>query len=353
MKEVYIKNDNYLQISGWMINELNLKGNELMIYALIHGFSQDGKSDYHGGLQYIALWTNSTKQGVIKALKSLIEKGLIEKEIYLNNGVQYAKYWTSKSRANNKASQKTESGKQSLPDTQSTKFTTTQTESGKQSLPTQLTEFNGGSKLSLPNNININSLNSTSSKKKETEEDFITKELKKIFAGHYVFDSQFVNDIKVLAEQFEITDEKIPFYLNYVFKRARDKKPASLTNMYYKMAKSPNIMQDFILSEQPKELKEKEHFGICPVCGNKTSLYKTCTRCNFDMNDINNEKIISLKKQIYNLPEETRKQFEADYEAEINNQSKYSFVEKVSNRQLKAELDERIEMIYRKYGISA
>ena len=75
MKEAGVKNDNYIQISGWMINELNLKGNELMIYALIHGFSQDGKSDYHGGLSQIASWTNSTKPGVIKAFKSLLEKG--------------------------------------------------------------------------------------------------------------------------------------------------------------------------------------------------------------------------------------------------------------------------------------
>ena len=39
-----IKKENYVQISGWMISELNLSGNELIAYALIHGFSQDGKS---------------------------------------------------------------------------------------------------------------------------------------------------------------------------------------------------------------------------------------------------------------------------------------------------------------------
>ena len=34
--------DNYVAIQGWMITDLNLKGNDLLIYAVIYGFSQDG-----------------------------------------------------------------------------------------------------------------------------------------------------------------------------------------------------------------------------------------------------------------------------------------------------------------------
>ena len=40
-----IKNENYVLIQGWMINELKLKGNELLIYALIYGFSQAENQD--------------------------------------------------------------------------------------------------------------------------------------------------------------------------------------------------------------------------------------------------------------------------------------------------------------------
>ena len=36
-----VKNENYLVIQGWMITELKLKGNELLIYAIIYGFSQN------------------------------------------------------------------------------------------------------------------------------------------------------------------------------------------------------------------------------------------------------------------------------------------------------------------------
>lgn len=62
-----------------MVKKLNLKGNELLIYAIIFGFSQTENTSYTGGLNYLCEWTNSTKQGVIKNLKSLEEKGLIIK----------------------------------------------------------------------------------------------------------------------------------------------------------------------------------------------------------------------------------------------------------------------------------
>ena len=37
-----MKDENYIVLQGWMINKLNLKGNELTVYALIYGYSQNG-----------------------------------------------------------------------------------------------------------------------------------------------------------------------------------------------------------------------------------------------------------------------------------------------------------------------
>ena len=54
--------NNYIVIQGWMINQLNLKGNELLCYALIYGFSQDGKSEFIGSASYIAGWLNIDKR---------------------------------------------------------------------------------------------------------------------------------------------------------------------------------------------------------------------------------------------------------------------------------------------------
>lgn len=361
MKEIFIKDDNYIQISGWMLNELDLKGNELLIYALIHGFSQDGKSDYHGGLTYIALWTNSTKQGVIKALKSLLEKGLIQKKIFTENGLQYARYWTVKSRINPK---QLKSDKQSFSTNQSTEFTPKQNESGKHSLPNQSTEFNSGSQQSLPNNININSLNTTSSvstekplqnNKKEPEEegDLITKELKKIFEGHFVFDDNFVPLLKDISKEFELNETQLLVYLHYVLERVRDKNPKSLTNMYYKYAKSKNIMQDFVLSVHEKDMKEKENTTVCPVCGNEVHYFTECSCCGLYINTTYEQKDIEIKKQIFNLSDSKKQMFNKEFEAELERQSSYDLMERLGNKKLKKEFEERIEAIYKKYGITA
>lgn len=88
--------DNYIVIQGWMVTELGLKGNELLIYALIYGFSQTEGQVFNGSLQYLADWTNSTKQGVLKNLKSLVEKGLIEKKETIFNGVKSCEYYSTK-----------------------------------------------------------------------------------------------------------------------------------------------------------------------------------------------------------------------------------------------------------------
>ena len=91
-----LKNENFIVIQGFMINELGLKGNELIIYAIIYGFSQDGENKYTGSLNYLANWTNSTKQGVLKSLKSLLDKGYIIKEEKYINGVKFCEYYTTK-----------------------------------------------------------------------------------------------------------------------------------------------------------------------------------------------------------------------------------------------------------------
>lgn len=41
-----IRNENFYTVFGWMLNELELKGNELIIFGIIYSFSQDGKSEF-------------------------------------------------------------------------------------------------------------------------------------------------------------------------------------------------------------------------------------------------------------------------------------------------------------------
>ena len=61
MESAIINDKNYLHIEGWMRTQLGLKGNELMIYALIYGFSQDGNSWFCGSAGYISEWVGITR----------------------------------------------------------------------------------------------------------------------------------------------------------------------------------------------------------------------------------------------------------------------------------------------------
>ena len=99
-----VKEDNYINIQGWMVTELGLKGNELIIYACIHGFSQINGQCYHSSLQYLAEWTNTTKRAVINTLKSLTEKGLIIKTEKFINGVKFCEYVSLKCTSGEKSS---------------------------------------------------------------------------------------------------------------------------------------------------------------------------------------------------------------------------------------------------------
>lgn len=137
MKESKVKDENYINIQGWMVTKLGLKGNELLIYAIIYGFSQTEDQTFNGSLQYLADWTNSTKQGVTKNLKTLVEKGYIVKEDKYINNVKFCEYYATKlDTVYNSVAQ----GMQ-------------------QSLIGYTTKFNTGMQQSLTNNINDNIIN--------------------------------------------------------------------------------------------------------------------------------------------------------------------------------------------------
>lgn len=85
-----MKNEGYINIQGWMINELKLKGNELLLYALIYGFSQDGKSQYRGSISYIQNALQISNRGAINNINGLLEKKLIYKTINTTGNLYWA-----------------------------------------------------------------------------------------------------------------------------------------------------------------------------------------------------------------------------------------------------------------------
>lgn len=88
-----VKDNNYIAIQGWMRTKLNLKGNELLTYAVIYGFSQDGESTFKGSRKYIAEWCGCSLDTVDRSLNSLVAKGLIAKYPHTDdNGVRLVDY---------------------------------------------------------------------------------------------------------------------------------------------------------------------------------------------------------------------------------------------------------------------
>ena len=95
MKSSKVRDNNFVTIQGWMITKLGLKGNALIVYAIIYGFSQDGRTHFTGSLQYLADWTSTTKPGVHKILRSLVNKGFIRKKDKLINNVKFCEYYVT------------------------------------------------------------------------------------------------------------------------------------------------------------------------------------------------------------------------------------------------------------------
>lgn len=82
----------YYTVQGWMLSELDLKGNALAVYAIIYGFSQDGVSEYAGSSKYLCEWLGCSKKTVLTTLADLTEKGYLAKKVINQNGVKFCNY---------------------------------------------------------------------------------------------------------------------------------------------------------------------------------------------------------------------------------------------------------------------
>lgn len=88
-----MKEDNYIVIQGWMRTRLRLRGNDLICFALLYGFSQDGASEFQGSLRYIREATGvATDQSVLNIIKRLEDMGLVTKTTKVSGGVKSSSY---------------------------------------------------------------------------------------------------------------------------------------------------------------------------------------------------------------------------------------------------------------------
>ena len=85
----------YFTVQDWIVKDLKLKSVERDVFAIVYGITQDGESDYHGSLKFIAELTGYSRNSVCNALNSLTERGLLAKEEVIHNGLKYCRYRTT------------------------------------------------------------------------------------------------------------------------------------------------------------------------------------------------------------------------------------------------------------------
>ena len=93
-----VMDDTYIVIQSWMVKELGLKDKELLVYALIYGFSQDGETWFTGSMQYIGDWIGVDRKHIyIRYIKPLLDRNLLVRDTDIRNNVEFPKYKAIKS----------------------------------------------------------------------------------------------------------------------------------------------------------------------------------------------------------------------------------------------------------------
>ena len=72
------QNEEFYKLYKWMVNDLHLSGNDLVVYSIIHSFCELGNL-YVGSREFLAHEAGATKRTIDYTLKRLLEMGVIEK----------------------------------------------------------------------------------------------------------------------------------------------------------------------------------------------------------------------------------------------------------------------------------
>lgn len=70
-----------------MVTELGLSGKALLLYALIHGFSQDKSGGYSGRQDYLMEWLGCSRTALYRSIQELKKQGILQ-ELVAENGQQ-------------------------------------------------------------------------------------------------------------------------------------------------------------------------------------------------------------------------------------------------------------------------
>ena len=320
-----------------MINELDLKGNELLVYALIHGFCQDGKSVFKGSLNYIMAWLNISKPTCIACIQSLIDKGMVVKTIIYNkNSVAGCEYYTKKSRCIESETQKIpenveKGGKEFLPPQSekepegSKKILPPQNEKrlegGKESLPGWSKNFTRGGKETLPYNTTDNTKDNATAANKTNFEALSEK-----YFGKNAFDADFPRKAAAFFLKNKINDCDLyfSFIKNKLDEKQKSKQVKNPRGLAYRLFFQSDIAQEFIEQQQliilekqkedEKQRKIEARKITCPCCGKifLPDYISSCPECDFDIDVFSNTEKVRIHKNFLKLTEQQKTEYQKE-----------------------------------------
>lgn len=82
----------YVVLQRFMIDGLGLTGDELIVYAIIYGFCQDGRSSCRCSRSYFAYWIGKSKTTVNRIIDSLVAKGCVMRSHEVVDGQTMPRY---------------------------------------------------------------------------------------------------------------------------------------------------------------------------------------------------------------------------------------------------------------------
>ena len=87
----------YVVLQRFMIDSLGLTGDELIVYAIIYGFCQDGRSSCRCSRSYFAYWLGKSKTTVNRIIDSLVAKGCVVRSHEVVDGQTMPRYMLGES----------------------------------------------------------------------------------------------------------------------------------------------------------------------------------------------------------------------------------------------------------------
>ena len=245
-----MKNENFITIQGWMINDLKLTSNELLLFAFIYGFSQNRENKFQGSLNYIAETLSISKVTTLNILKKLIKRQLLIKEERIINKVKVVFY-----KVNLELLKNLTTNKETLPSRLKNL-----NGGNKKTLPSRLKKLTKGSKETLPNiynNINIDNNNNNKENYIKEKREINQKEEIKDIPKQDIIDLSFINN------------EKLRNYIEIWLKYKITKKQP------YKSLTQIKILINKIMRECSEDIEEVGKAVEFSIANNYSGLFKS------------------------------------------------------------------------------